>query len=78
MSASCLEEKLTGPLTDNTNPDPNTRAQWIDLAKKFKVPIRCVWFKTPVRLCEHNDMVRAMNQPVCRLPFLTCSMKSMH
>ncbi|KAM7196907.1 Polynucleotide kinase 3 phosphatase domain containing protein [Naviculisporaceae sp. PSN 640] len=46
---------------DNTNPDPNTRGQWVSLARKFNVPIRCVWFKTPVRICEHNDMVRAMN-----------------
>ncbi|KAM7198295.1 Polynucleotide kinase 3 phosphatase domain containing protein [Rhypophila sp. PSN 637] len=49
---------------DNTNPDPTTREQWVKLARKFKVPIRCVWFKTPVRICEHNDMARAMNDPL--------------
>ncbi|KEZ44702.1 hypothetical protein SAPIO_CDS2785 [Scedosporium apiospermum] len=43
---------------DNTNPDPDTRAVWVGLAKKFKVPVRCVWFKTPPHICEHND---AMN-----------------
>ncbi|KAK0705763.1 polynucleotide kinase 3 phosphatase-domain-containing protein [Apiosordaria backusii] len=47
---------------DNTNADPDTRAQWIDLAKKHKVPIRCVWFKTPLHLCEHNSAVRALNK----------------
>lgn len=35
---------------------------WINLANKSKVPIRCVWFKTPLHLCEHNDAVRALNQ----------------
>lgn len=62
---------------DATNPDPDTRAQWIDLAKKLKVPIRCVWFRTPIQLCEHNDIVRALNkdfnpeerQPLPKLAF---------
>jgi bifunctional polynucleotide phosphatase/kinase len=33
----------------------------VDLAKKSRVPIRCVWFKTPIHICEHNDVVRSMN-----------------
>lgn len=48
-------------LTDNTNADPSTRSLWIDLAKKFGIPIRCLWFSTPLPLCEHNDAVRSMN-----------------
>ncbi|KEY70530.1 hypothetical protein S7711_02690 [Stachybotrys chartarum IBT 7711] len=47
---------------DNTNPDVEVRAIWIDLAKTFKVPIRCVWFKTPLHIAEHNDAVRANNK----------------
>lgn len=27
----------------------------------MKVPIRCVWFKTPLQVCEHNDAVRSLN-----------------
>ncbi|KAL7931928.1 PNK3P domain-containing protein [Trichoderma chlorosporum] len=46
---------------DNTNADPDTRAVWIEVAKKAGVPIRCVWFSTPVVICEHNDAVRANN-----------------
>ncbi|KAL7813583.1 PNK3P domain-containing protein [Trichoderma aethiopicum] len=46
---------------DNTNPDPDTRALWIEVARKASVPIRCVWFSTPVMVCEHNDAVRAHN-----------------
>lgn len=45
---------------DNTNPDLETRAVWIRLAQKFGVPVRCVYFKTPAKLCEHNDAVRAL------------------
>ena len=47
---------------DNTNPDPEVRSQWVELAKKHKVPIRCVWFKTPLYLCEHNDIVKSLNK----------------
>ncbi|KAK4160258.1 polynucleotide kinase 3 phosphatase-domain-containing protein [Cladorrhinum sp. PSN259] len=47
---------------DATNPDPDTRSQWIELAKKHKTPVRCVWFKTPLELCLHNDAVRGLNR----------------
>lgn len=47
---------------DNTNADPETRGQWIELAQKHKVPIRCVWFKTPLSVAEHNNAVRSMNR----------------
>ena len=49
---------------DNTNPDPDTRVQWVQLARKNKAPIRCVWFKTPMDVCEHNNAVRALNESV--------------
>ena len=32
----------------------------MQLAQKFDVPIRCVHFKAPLKLCEHNDTVRAL------------------
>ncbi|KAK3949580.1 PNK3P-domain-containing protein [Pseudoneurospora amorphoporcata] len=49
---------------DNTNPDPDTRKQWVELAQKQGVPVRCVWFRTPLVVCEHNDAVRALNKPL--------------
>lgn len=49
---------------DNTNPDAEIRAQWVALARKHGVPIRCIWFKTPLQLCEHNDAVRSLNKKV--------------
>ncbi len=52
---------LTEPSTvDNTNADVETRAVWIRLAKKFGVPVRCVYMRAPAKLCEHNDTVRAL------------------
>lgn len=37
---------------------------WIELARKCGVPIRCIWFRTPLHLCEHNDAVRSRNPPL--------------
>ena len=49
---------------DNTNADAETRAVWVELAKRFKVPIRCIHFTAPTKLCEHNDTVRALSDSV--------------
>ncbi|MCJ1344237.1 hypothetical protein MMC31_002440 [Peltigera leucophlebia] len=45
---------------DNTNGDLETRAVWIRLSESFGLPIRCVFFSTPPKLCEHNNIVRAL------------------
>jgi predicted kinase len=45
---------------DNTNPDREVRKHWIDLAKKFDVPIRCALFTASMELGRHNDHVRAL------------------
>ncbi|KAJ7606788.1 polynucleotide kinase 3 phosphatase-domain-containing protein [Roridomyces roridus] len=50
-------------VVDNTNRDVSTRRFYIDLAKKFKVPIRCFWFTGSIQLAWHNNMYRA-----CALP----------
>jgi len=49
---------------DSTNADPATRALWVALAQKFKVPVRCVWFKTPLVVAQHNEAVRSLNTEV--------------
>ncbi|KAL1996975.1 hypothetical protein VTN49DRAFT_7840 [Thermomyces lanuginosus] len=46
---------------DNTNPSTEVRKEWIDLARSFKIPARCVHFTAPAALCRHNDAVRAAN-----------------
>ncbi|KAI5926052.1 polynucleotide kinase 3 phosphatase [Camillea tinctor] len=57
-----LLEEGNSIAVDNTNPDPDGRKEWVELARKHKVPIRCVWFKMSKALCEHNDVVRALNK----------------
>jgi bifunctional polynucleotide phosphatase/kinase len=47
-------------VVDNTNADIETRAVWVGLARKLKVPTRLVHFTAPAKLCEHNDSVRAL------------------
>ncbi|KAI6091033.1 PNK3P-domain-containing protein [Hypoxylon rubiginosum] len=63
-AAADLLDEGTSIVIDNTNPDADGRKEWIDFAQKHGVPIRCVWFKVPKALCEHNDVVRALNKPM--------------
>lgn len=60
-SASAFIEEGKSVVVDNTNADLETRSCWIALAKKLKVPIRCVLFTASPKVCEHNDIVRALN-----------------
>jgi len=55
-----LLEEGKSVTVDNTNADVETRAHWIKLASKFGIPIRCILFTAPAKLCEHNDTVRAI------------------
>lgn len=52
---------------DNTNANVEARAHWVELAQSFKIPIRCVHFKASTRLCEHNDVFRALSSAEVRL-----------
>jgi len=60
-SASAFIEEGKSVVVDNTNADLETRSCWIALAKKLEVPIRCVLFTASSKVCEHNDIVRALN-----------------
>ncbi|KAH9857756.1 PNK3P-domain-containing protein [Lenzites betulinus] len=50
-------------VVDNTNRDQATRKHYVALAKKHKVPIRCVYFADPLELAWHNNLYRAFNLP---------------
>ncbi|KAF9791239.1 polynucleotide kinase 3 phosphatase-domain-containing protein [Thelephora terrestris] len=43
---------------DNTNRDGKTRKEYIDIAKKFGVPVRCFRFENSIDLAWHNNMYR--------------------
>jgi hypothetical protein len=48
------------PNPDNTNADVKAREYWTELAKSLEIPIRCVHFTAPSKLCEHNDAFRSI------------------
>nr|QBK88378.1 MAG: polynucleotide kinase 3 phosphatase [Mimivirus LCMiAC01] len=43
---------------DNTNPSIEVRKRYIDIAKKYKVFVRCIWFTTSYELSMHNNIYR--------------------
>ncbi|CAO3637786.1 unnamed protein product [Cunninghamella blakesleeana] len=45
---------------DNTNSTIETRSQFIKIAKKHKIPIRCFKFTTDIELCKHNNYYRSI------------------
>ncbi|KAK4496537.1 hypothetical protein PRZ48_012517 [Zasmidium cellare] len=57
-----IQDEQTSVVVDNTNADVETRAAWVGLAAKLKVPIRLVHFTASAKLCEHNDTVRALSE----------------
>ena len=59
VATQFVEDKKS-VVVDNTNADIETRAAWIALAKRLKVPVRLVHFTASAKLCEHNDTVRAL------------------
>eukprot|EP01061_Rhynchopus_euleeides_P033931 TRINITY_DN574_c2_g1_i1.p1 TRINITY_DN574_c2_g1~~TRINITY_DN574_c2_g1_i1.p1 ORF type:complete len:594 (+),score=184.10 TRINITY_DN574_c2_g1_i1:188-1783(+) len=45
-------------VVDNTNPCPSTRKEYIKIAAKADIPIRCFYFRTPVELAKHMNQYR--------------------
>ncbi|XP_075244855.1 uncharacterized protein F21D5.5-like isoform X2 [Convolutriloba macropyga] len=43
---------------DNTNPAPQTRVQFISMAKKYGAAIRCIILDTPLEVAKHLNFVR--------------------
>ncbi|KAI9313286.1 polynucleotide kinase 3 phosphatase-domain-containing protein [Dichotomocladium elegans] len=58
--AAIKENKPVVIDADNTNPDVATRAMYIDIAKKAKVPIRCFVFTASEHLAKHNNYYRGL------------------
>ncbi|KAI0086680.1 PNK3P-domain-containing protein [Irpex rosettiformis] len=50
-------------VVDNTNRDKATRKLYIQLARKFNVPVRCIHFNGSIDLAWHNNLYRAFNLP---------------
>ncbi|KAI0811093.1 PNK3P-domain-containing protein [Irpex lacteus] len=63
VEESLQDGKSCVVVLDNTNRDKATRKLYIQLARKFKVPIRCVHFIGSIELAWHNNLYRAFNLP---------------
>ncbi len=45
-------------IVDNTNPSKEARAAYVNLAKKIKCPVRCLWLQTSFDLAHHLNLFR--------------------
>ncbi|CAG8686270.1 10339_t:CDS:2 [Acaulospora colombiana] len=51
-------KKKTSVVIDSTNSTVESRKVYVDLANKYRVPIRCFWFQVSEALARHNNMYR--------------------
>ncbi|EGD74947.1 hypothetical protein PTSG_12542 [Salpingoeca rosetta] len=58
-AAKALEDGQS-VVVDNTNPDPASRAKFIQIATKHSVPVRCVELTTPRDVASHLNYFRAI------------------
>ena len=66
------EESLknnTSVVIDNTNPSVKARKEYLDIAKKYNIRVRCIHFDTPIEVSMHNNIYRHVtsNFPVSKI-----------
>jgi len=74
-ASDALSEGLS-VIVDNTNPSASGRSEYIDLAKKFKIPVRCFHFTTSIDIATHLNFVRVRESQgqVRRIPVVAYRM----
>ena len=55
-------------IVDNTSPDIASRSQYVLLAQKYKVGIRCIWVSTDIVVAHHLNIIREVSHGVRRIP----------
>lgn len=53
----CNHFKILQVVVDNTNPEKKDRAEYIKLAKKFRLPVRCFKMTVTHQHALHNNKV---------------------
>ncbi|EPX70591.1 DNA kinase/phosphatase Pnk1 [Schizosaccharomyces octosporus yFS286] len=66
-AVEALENKKS-VVVDNTNPTIEAREAWVELAKRFNIPARCVYVEVPELLAKHNNTFRYIQQEIKGLP----------
>ncbi|XP_034237622.1 uncharacterized protein F21D5.5 [Thrips palmi] len=58
-------------VVDNTNPDAESRARYIELASKYKIPCRCAMIGESITRARHNNKFRELigepHQPISEM-----------
>lgn len=54
-----LDEK-SSVVIDNTNPDCVSRQRYIEVAKKYNIPVRCFVMTTGIDHAKHNNKVKIL------------------
>ncbi|KAK9296462.1 hypothetical protein QLX08_009518 [Tetragonisca angustula] len=57
-----LNEK-SSVVVDNTNPDCASRQRYIEVAKKYNIPVRCFVMSTSTDHAKHNNKFRELTNP---------------
>ena len=55
-------------IIDNTNPEKKTRLEYINIAKKYKIPIYCIYYNIDKGICMHNNIYRHLTKNVPIVP----------
>eukprot|EP01091_Cochliopodium_minus_P020133 TRINITY_DN869_c2_g1_i1.p1 TRINITY_DN869_c2_g1~~TRINITY_DN869_c2_g1_i1.p1 ORF type:complete len:412 (+),score=131.78 TRINITY_DN869_c2_g1_i1:64-1299(+) len=78
--AKCLKtatdeiKKGKSVVIDNTNPESKTRAEYIKLAEKNEIPVRCFYFDTPREIADHMNFFREKLIGTRRVPAIGFNM----
>ncbi len=56
VTEKSVKENLS-VVVDNTSPDKEARARYINIGKRYDVPVRAFWMKTTLDHAKHNNTV---------------------
>lgn len=76
--ASAALSKKQSVVVDNTNPGPDTRAEWSAMAKQFGASLRCIHLDTPLEVARHLNLYREASIGIKRIPDVAINTYNKH